>query len=159
MRTLSVLVTIGCAVALVGAPLVPASAQGISPMSDLVLSGVVIAGERRAALLQDRGTSAGAVRYLPLGAALAGHTLVDVREDSVTFEGRGGERTIVRLGAGGGPAQGAPARVSEAGEPRSVEAKEERQARRRRQNADEKLRALMLRGAGADPAPPEIRER
>ncbi len=132
-------------------------------VADFVLSGVVITAARRVALLQDPAANPGGVRFLAVGATLAGHRLIDVQEDNVTFEGRGGERTIVRLGAGGELRQGPSALrqgVSRADEPRSVKEKEERQARRIRQNAEEKLRALVgERGAGMDQAPRSIRER
>ena len=57
-------------------------------------------------------------------------------------EGRGGERTIVRLGAGGEIRSGAYAPRRDVNWDDELKEKEERQARRIRQIAEDKLRAL-----------------
>lgn len=143
--------------------------------TDFVLSGVVIAGDTRLALLQDASASPGGPQLLRVGAELAGYRLTDVQVDRVTLEGRGGGRMIVRLPAGGG-AGGQTVRSaptgrtdrpttpasdgSEVGEPDSIEAKEERQARRAERTAQEKARTLAERAASGHPSklPPASQE-
>jgi hypothetical protein len=134
--------------------------------TDFVLSGVVIAGDTRLALLEDASANPGGPQLLPVGGELAGYRLTDVKVDRVTLEGRGGGRMIVRLQAGGG-AGGQTVRSapvgrtdnptpasdgSEGGEPDSIEAKEERQARRAERTAQEKTRALAERAASGQPS-------
>jgi hypothetical protein len=136
--------------------------------TDFVLSGVVIAGDTRLALLQDASASRGGPQLLRVGAELAGYRLTDVQVDRVTLEGRGGGRMIVRLQAGGGvggqTVRAAPAGRtdtptpgsdgSEVGEPASIEAKEARQAGRAERTAEEKARGLAERAASGQPSHP-----
>jgi hypothetical protein len=142
--------------------------------TDFVLSGVVIAGDTRLALLQDASASPGGPQLLRVGAELAGYRLTDVQVDRVTLEGRGGRRLIVRLQAGGGAGgqtvRSAPAGRtdkptpasdgSEVGEPDSIQAKEDRQARRAERTAEEKARTLAERAASGQPSklPPASQE-
>jgi hypothetical protein len=94
-----------------GQPGVPA---GELPAAELgfVLSGVVIAGETRLALLQGTAANSGPARLLPVGTSLAGHRILDIQPDRVTLEGQSGEKVTVRLGAGGGPGTGVPGSVT-----------------------------------------------
>jgi hypothetical protein len=66
------------------------------------LVGVVIAGERRLALVQPEGTTSANPQVLPIGAVMAGYRLAEIEEEQVTLVGQRGERTILRLQTGGG---------------------------------------------------------
>jgi len=142
--------------------------------TDFVLSGVVIAGDTRLALLQDASASPAGPQLLRVGSELAGYRLTDVQVDRVTLEGRGGTRMVVRLRAGGGAGgqtvrSSPPIRTdtpmpagdgSELGEPVSIQDKEERQARRAVRTAQEKARTLAERAASGQPSklPPASQE-
>jgi type II secretory pathway component PulC len=152
-------------------PANPTAGERPAHRPDFVLSGVVIAGEARLALLQDTASSSGAI-LLPLGASLAGHRITDVHVDRVVLEAPGGQRLSVRLGAAPnvrGQGQAAPASApfaegaeraepASAGnalsEPDSALAKHERQERIAEQTALDKARALMEQAAAPQPGAP-----
>jgi hypothetical protein len=87
-----------------------------SPSSELgfALSGVVIAGETRLALLQKTTANSGPPRLLPVGASLAGHRITDVQPDRVTLETASGQRVMVKLRVGGGVETGVSSSVTTA---------------------------------------------
>ena len=179
---------IGCAGVLVGAPTVFAQEAAIdidntlrnlsleqaarqsrlpvvSPAASepFILLGVVIAEDRRLALLQP-AQAADAAQLVPLGGSLEGHRLIDVQLDHVTLEGRGGDRFLVRLASGHDARGAAPstpatpaARLDGAKEfdERSRAAKEERRRQIDDRTARDKARALAERflSGGASPAP------
>ena len=118
---------------------------------DFALLGVVIAGERRLALIQ----RAAGQELLSLGQSLAGYRLIDVEEAQATLEGQRGDRVVLRLPTGGGPgavaAQPNPAPSSAASLTELIKAKEDRAAKQAERNAQEKARALRERGASPGP--------
>lgn len=79
--------------------LAPAAPEQVLP--DFTLVGVIIAGDKRLALVQPAATTSTGPELLPIGGVLAGYRLTDVAEQQVTFEGQHGERRILRLQAGG----------------------------------------------------------
>jgi hypothetical protein len=74
--------------------------EGATRGPDFVLLGVVIAGDRRLALLGDGAGGPGGSQLLHVGDTFRQHRVADVQPDRVILEGGGGERVIVRLGAG-----------------------------------------------------------
>ena len=66
------------------------------------LVGVVIAGDKRLALVQSAEASSLSPELLPVGGVLAGYRLTDVEEEQVTLVGPHGDRKILRLQTGGG---------------------------------------------------------
>ena len=134
--------------------LAPVPAETFS--RDLTLIGVVIAGERRLALIQRAAGS----ELLPVGASVAGYRLIDVDENQATLEGPHGDRVSLRLPTGGGtvaaqPASGAESPIPSASSAASltelIKAKEARAAMQAERNAQEKARALRERGASPGP--------
>ena len=99
------------------------------PGTGFVLSGVVIAGQTRLALLEDASASPGGPQLLPVGGELAGYRLTDIQMDQVTLERRDGQRVRVRLQTGGGvggqPGPAAPPGRIDAVEPAKPWATEE----------------------------------
>ena len=116
---------------------------------DFTLLGVVIAGERRLALIQ----RAAGQELLSLGQSLAGYRLIDVEETQATLEGQRGDRIVLRLATGGGAGAVAaqPAPSSAASLTELIRAKEDRGATQAERNAQEKARALRERGASPGP--------
>lgn len=80
----------------------PVSPADPEILADFTLVGVIIAGDKRLALVQPTGASSGGPEMLPVGGVLAGYRLTDVEEQQVTLEGQHGERKILRLQTGGG---------------------------------------------------------
>ncbi len=128
-----------------------------------VLLGVVIAEDRRLALLQP-AQAADTAQLVPLGGSFEDHRLIDVQLDHVMLEGRGGDRFLVRLALGHGAGGAAPstpatpaARLDGAKEfdERSRAAKEERRRQIDDRTARDKARALAERflSGGASPPP------
>ena len=121
-----------------------------------VLLGIVIAEDRRLALLQP-AQAADAAQLVPLGGFLGDHRLIDVQLDHVTLEGRGGERLLLKLASGHDAGGAAPSTVTSGAMPfdeRSRAAKEERQRQIDDSTARDKGRALTERflSGGASPA-------
>lgn len=77
-------------------------------LADVTLVGVVIAGERRLALVQPAGASSGSPELLPVGAVVAGYRIIDIEEEQVILEGQRGERKILKLQTGGGAGRKTP---------------------------------------------------
>jgi len=128
-----------------------------------VLLGVVIAEDRRLALLQ-LATTPDATRLVPVGASFEDHRLIDVQLDHVTLQGRGGERLLLKLasghdarGAAPSPAATPAVRGQTSGampfDERSRAAKEERQRRIDDSTARDKARALAERFLSGGPSP------
>lgn len=118
---------------------------------DVTLLGVVIAGPTRLALIQ----RAAGQELIPVGAALGAYRLVDVRESQAMLEGPQGERLVLRLSTGGGPAQQPattavegpdPSALGDANAAHRAEVKERRAAERAQRAAEDKARALRERG-------------
>ena len=149
-------------------PLVPPPAPASSSASTVsgepfVLLGVVIAAERRLALLQPaRATDA--AQLVALGSSFEDHRLIDVQQDRVTLEARGGERILVRLASGHDARGAAPSTVAASPvkpdgaapfDERARQAKEERQRQIDESTARDKARALAERSvSGTAPAGP-----
>jgi hypothetical protein len=66
--------------------------------AELVLLGVVIAGDTRMALIQDE--TAHGSRLLRIGETMGSHRLAGVQPDRAILQGSGGEQLVLRLGAG-----------------------------------------------------------
>jgi hypothetical protein len=77
-------------------------------LPDVTLVGVVIADERRLALVQRAGTNSGSPELLSVGSVVAGYRITDIREEQVTLEGQRGEQKILRLQTGGGAGRKTP---------------------------------------------------
>ena len=72
-----------------------------------VLTGVVIAGETRMALLQEPALTQNGPRVVQLGESVAAYVLAAVEQDRVTLRGPGGDLMVV-LGGGAGAVPGPP---------------------------------------------------
>jgi len=144
----------------VASPPVASPGSTSAKSAPFVLLGVVIAEDRRLALLQP--AQAAGAQLVPLGGSLEDHRLIDVQLDHVTLEGRGGDRFLVRLASGHdarGAAPSTPAAPTvrpDGAKPfdeRSRAAKEERQRQIDDSTARDKARALTERFLSGGPSP------
>jgi hypothetical protein len=68
---------------------------------DLALVGVIIAADRRLALVRSHSAGLGGIQVLSVGGSVSGHRLTEIQADRIIFETPDGERVVVRLSAGG----------------------------------------------------------
>jgi hypothetical protein len=142
-------------------PPAASSSSTSAASAPFILLGVVIAEDRRLALLQPAQTP-DAAQLVPLGGSLEDHRLVDVQLDHVMLEGRGGDRFVVRLASGhdargAAPSTPATPAVKLGGakqfDERSRAAKEQRQREIDDRTAREKARTLTERFLSGGPSP------
>lgn len=167
--TLGVL-TVGCVAFVAGAAAGVASAQSrplilagaaaresAAHVGNLVLVGVIIAGDRSLAVFTDSSAGPGASEMVRVGGSLSGHRLIDIQVDRVTVETPGGERVTVRLAAGSG---GIPTRPGASETAIATDAPtgpaRSRRSERRRERA--RLAAERAASGQATNAPTEVTE-
>lgn len=124
---------------------------------DLSLLGVIIAEPTRLALIQRAAGS----ELFALGASLGNYRLTAIEEEQVTLESQSGLRVVLRLpaggGAGGAVAPPAPTDRVEAPKPGAgapswaelVREKEERSARQKQRDVEDKARSLREHAVSA----------
>jgi type II secretory pathway component PulC len=147
----------------VASPPIASSSSTSAASEPFVLLGVVISEDRRLALLQP-AQAGGTAQLVPLGGLLEDHRLIDVQQDHVTLEGRGGERLLLKLASGhdargvtASPAAAPAVRGQASGtmpfDERSRAAKEERRREIDESAARDKARTLTERFLSGGPSP------